>query len=147
MSDLVLRRAAIDAIAKLLAYHGSEGSWIDQKEALDTLRNMPSAHPYKTDHGFIWLCPECGLEVHSDFQKCVRCGHERADTAQPEWKKGKWVRVDEKPYFRKHFDRECCSECHMERKGKWLFCPYCGADMRGNNVERREKCHQNQSVK
>ena len=35
---------------------------------------------YKTNHGYMWLCPECGLSVHSDFAKCVRCGHERHDT-------------------------------------------------------------------
>lgn len=32
---------------------------------------------YKTNHGFMWLCPECGLIVHSDFTKCVRCGKVR----------------------------------------------------------------------
>lgn len=37
-------------------------------------------HPEKPDHGYMWICPECGLVVHSDFWKCVRCGWER----QPE---------------------------------------------------------------
>ena len=32
---------------------------------------------YKTDYGFMWLCPKCGLPVHSDYTKCVRCGHNR----------------------------------------------------------------------
>ena len=32
---------------------------------------------YKTNHGFMWLCPECGLIVHSDFTECVRCGKVR----------------------------------------------------------------------
>ena len=27
--------------------------------------------------GMMWTCPECGLEVHSDFGKCPRCGAER----------------------------------------------------------------------
>lgn len=28
-------------------------------------------HP---DHGYMWICPECGLVVHSDFEKCPKCG-------------------------------------------------------------------------
>ena len=31
---------------------------------------------YKTNHRYMWLCPKCGLSVHSDFAKCVRCGHD-----------------------------------------------------------------------
>lgn len=23
----------------------------------------------------MWICPNCGLEVHKDFKKCVRCGY------------------------------------------------------------------------
>lgn len=40
---------------------------------------IPSAQPErkKPDHGYMWICPECGLEVHSDFARCVRCGWER----------------------------------------------------------------------
>ena len=32
---------------------------------------------YKTDYGFMWLCPKCGLPIHSDYTRCVRCGHNR----------------------------------------------------------------------
>ena len=32
---------------------------------------------YKTNYGFMWLCPKCGLPIHSDYTKCVRCGHNR----------------------------------------------------------------------
>lgn len=28
-------------------------------------------------HGYMWTCPICGLEVHSDFTKCLCCGYER----------------------------------------------------------------------
>ena len=40
---------------------------------------VPSAEPErkKPDYGYMWICPECGLEVHSDFVRCVRCGWER----------------------------------------------------------------------
>ena len=44
-SDLISRQAAIDAIHNLYAIHGSEGSWIDQKDAFKALNNLPSAQP------------------------------------------------------------------------------------------------------
>lgn len=31
----------------------------------------------KPDHGYMWICPKCGIEVHSDFERCVCCGNER----------------------------------------------------------------------
>ena len=45
MDDLISRQAAIDAIHNLYAIHGSEGSWIDQKDAFKALNNLPSAQP------------------------------------------------------------------------------------------------------
>ena len=46
----------------------------------DRIQQLPPIQPepqYKTDYGFMWLCPKCGLPVHSDYTKCVRCGHNR----------------------------------------------------------------------
>ena len=45
--------------------------------------------------------------------------------------RGKWVKVDEQPYFRKHFHKVCCSVCRKQGYDYWNFCPNCGADMRG----------------
>ena len=45
MDDLISRRKAIDAIHNLYAIHGSEGSWIDQKDAFKALNSLPSAQP------------------------------------------------------------------------------------------------------
>ena len=49
-----------------------------------------SAEPqhWETDHGYMWLCPSCGLAIHSDYNKCVRCGNKRP-SAEPKRKKGK----------------------------------------------------------
>ena len=48
--------------------------------AQERQEDEPSTQPnYKTDHGYMWLCPECGLAVHSDYDRCVRCGHERRE--------------------------------------------------------------------
>lgn len=27
-----------------------------------------------TTHGYMLVCPNCGLDVHSDFENCPRCG-------------------------------------------------------------------------
>ena len=45
--------------------------------------------------------------------------------------KGEWQKVDEQPYFRKHFHKVCCSVCRKQGYDYWNFCPNCGAEMRG----------------
>lgn len=50
--------------------------------------------------------------------------------------RGKWQKVDEQPYFRKHFHKVCCSVCRKQGYDYWNFCPNCGAEMRGDNNER-----------
>ena len=45
--------------------------------------------------------------------------------------RGEWQKVDEQPYFRKHFHKVCCSVCRKQGYDYWNFCPNCGADMRG----------------
>lgn len=45
--------------------------------------------------------------------------------------RGEWVKVDEQPYFRKHFHKVCCSVCRKQGYDYWNFCPNCGAEMRG----------------
>ena len=27
--------------------------------------------------GCMWVCPNCGLDVHVDYDRCVRCGERR----------------------------------------------------------------------
>ena len=49
--------------------------------------------------------------------------------------KGEWIKVDEQPYFRKHFHKVCCSVCRKQGYDYWNFCPNCGADMRGEQCE------------
>ena len=92
-SELISRQAAIDAIHNLYAIHGSEGSWIDQKDAFNAVNNLPPA--------------------------------------QPERKKGKWIKNDNGTYS--------CSLCHSwipeEQYYYAQFCLYCGADMRGEQNE------------
>lgn len=35
-------------------------------------------------------------------------------------------KVDEQPYFRKHFHSYTCPVCHKKVESKWPFCGYCG---------------------
>ena len=51
-------------------------------------------------------------------------------SAEPERKTGEWI--DGMPYVNSHW--KVCSECHVSAPdscGGFNFCPYCGADMRG----------------
>lgn len=74
--DLISRQATIAKKVLLEDWTGKEYDAV----LVSDIENMPSAQP---DHGYMWFCPECGLPVHSDFVKCVRCGFVRHDT-QPE---------------------------------------------------------------
>lgn len=85
MDDLISRQAAIDALGKPPEFkislrksyeEGRNDQWFDDVSALS---RVPSAETErkKPDHGYMWICPECGLEVHSDFVRCVRCGWDR----------------------------------------------------------------------
>ena len=46
MNDLISRQAAIEAIHNLYAIHGSEGSWIDQKDAFKALMDEKKTNEY-----------------------------------------------------------------------------------------------------
>ena len=53
--DLIGRQEAIDAIHNLYAIHGSEGSWIDQRDAFNAVNNLPSAQlDRKLIDGYMW---------------------------------------------------------------------------------------------
>ena len=80
--DLISRKAAIEAMGEEPAVWTDSESEIAERNQwqadVNAIMSVPSVQPeYKTDHGYMWICPTCGLIVHSDFDKCVRCGHER----------------------------------------------------------------------
>lgn len=46
---------------------------------VDTITEYCKEHNYVlcekgTEHGYMLVCPNCGLDVHSDFESCPRCG-------------------------------------------------------------------------
>ena len=71
IGERVLVQGYVDEIRKdTIIIRNSGGYFGTSPNEIDT---------YKTDHGYMWVCPDCGLVVHSDFKKCVRCGHKRED--------------------------------------------------------------------
>ena len=88
-SDCISRQEAIDAALSAADDWDGGCNKSRDKYITNALLDLPSVHPkfpenwWKTDHGFMWLCPHCGLPVHSDFEECLRCGIKR-QSAQPE---------------------------------------------------------------
>lgn len=39
-------------------------------------------------------------------------------------------KVEEQPYFRKHFHVQCCPQCYQRIEKQWNFCPKCGQMIR-----------------
>ena len=92
MSDLISRQEAIDDAHRQLWYRMNQQGMKDRID--EWLKSLPAAELdasyWQTDNGYMWLCPRCGLALHSDFDECVRCGNKRP-SAEPERKKGKWI--------------------------------------------------------
>ena len=42
-------------------------------------------------------------------------------------------KVDEQPYFRKHFHDYVCPVCHKKIELRWKFCGHCGQRLRKEN--------------
>ena len=58
----------------------------------------------------------------------------RFPSAEPERKKGQWVKTGQSFIHPNKFRNYSCSECGYDiEKIKYNFCPSCGADMRGKN--------------
>lgn len=73
-------------------------------------------------------CSKAGADIREMLDKL-----EDLPPAQPERKKGKWIRISDEPFA----DRFECSECGKLppiENYEWRlsdYCPNCGADMRG----------------
>lgn len=72
MDDIISRKDVIDFLVIAANRIGAYG-YLSAKEINDYISNFPSAID-RPDHGYMWICPECGLPVHSDHEKCPRCG-------------------------------------------------------------------------
>ena len=95
-NDYILRSDATTLISQLPAYHGSEGAWVDQKDALDALNAIPAADvepKRKTGtwteenvyfDSYAWRCSVCkedwnlieGTPFENNMRFCPKCGAE-----------------------------------------------------------------------
>lgn len=81
-NDYILRSDATTLVSQLPAYHGSEGAWVDQKDALDTLSAIPAADVEPKRKMGRWidlddhlLCSSCGAShTKPDKNYCPNCG-------------------------------------------------------------------------
>ena len=117
MNDLISRQAAIDALDKIIAMN-----YKDWARAQNAIRQLPSAQPEK--------CEDCG-----NFNKTMVL------IPQTERKTGRWMIRDN--HATGWYDITC-SECGEDvtsvapcigflpnARVIWDYCPFCGADMRG----------------
>lgn len=75
MSDLIERDMALEKMADYVA-SGYADSAEDFEEYSRIICQLPPVTPQ--NHGKMLICPSCGLDVHSDFKYCPRCGRKDA---------------------------------------------------------------------
>ena len=131
--DLIDRQAAIEAIhedADWLAAQGSDWQVERMERDKSILKSLPSAEPEQLEK-----CPIYGGVCLHPSDQCYACPRH----AGAERKTGKWICQADDYIWN-------CSECDFEIDGTgcidpleylkiYNFCPNCGADMRGEQVE------------
>ena len=73
-------------------------------------------------------------EFRGIFAECEK-NLNALQSAQPERKKGKWIKWDFKTFGAFGDWEYKCSNCEKVYGGEYNFCPNCGADMRGGADE------------
>ena len=116
MNDLISRQAALDLAKDIIVPTKDGGVYRHRCIDPDEIRELPSAQP------------EITLESAIDYLHSIGWmqEHDRilTESAQPERKKGKWVRYAECDCLK-------CDQCGMPSINVQNFCSRCGADMRG----------------
>ena len=140
--DLISRQAAIDALHTWFRDGFDEDKWWNSTHVLAAIEGLPSVQQERK-----WeTCFECPLS--HGCPKIKGCTNEQAIEyasqipsdcplpAQPERKKGEWLRYGEDGYPNNEdtvfWQCDQCLEQYTGRAKKIPnFCPNCGADMRG----------------
>lgn len=73
--------------------------------------------------------PDCVVAEINALPSADADAYTRITGLEPDAVQGEWQKVEEQPYFRKHYDTVCCSVCRKKGNRKWNFCPNCGARM------------------
>ncbi len=155
MSDLISRQAVIDALKKCHKYciDPFDSYHIDIEDAEARLRDLPSAHS-ESDWSYDEDEKEITIVVPNDIYESTESifltvGYEgelglrgTMYFAQPERKKGKWIKkmrvIETEKYI--SYDPDwycaCCGAKYDPHIAKIVnFCYVCGADMRGEQDE------------
>ena len=74
-TDAISRQVVLEAIEddNRNGHYSCFASNNDAECFKQIIRELPSVTPQEP-RGEMLICPECGLDVHSDFKKCPRCG-------------------------------------------------------------------------
>lgn len=151
--DLISRSAAIEALYDVFFDGDLKAAYPDKADVvLDVIRKLPSAQPGSKELSFthkaldtismqaaITAIQKAYADTEGGTDKCAvwknvgltNALHIMQDlpSAQPERKRGRWIRNDNGTYS--------CSLCHSwipeEQYYYARFCLYCGADMRGED--------------
>ena len=142
MSDLIDRQAAINALINL---------WADMPfgnpaltEIKECVERVPSAQPEKRTekrtetHACDLISRQAAIDaiekmnIPEDMCVFEIVSHIELEiatlpSAQPERKKGKWIQTN--PLGRS--DNIVCDQCGHDSIAEFIYCPNCGADMRG----------------
>lgn len=124
---------ALKDLAEINVRHGCDDKWITALNmAIEALSAKPQTDLISRADAikvFIdWGMKEFGFHDLNRNERFIDAlsALPSADAVQGEWQK-----VEEQPYFRKHYDTVCCSVCRKKGNRKWKFCPNCGARMKG----------------
>ena len=134
-SDTISRQAAIDIV------EFECGEWQGlAKTIVGEIEHMPAAQPFEIQEILDYLDTKLHPIISPEHWNIYSELHDMISTlpsAQPERKKGKWVKIG-------HWGRSYkCNQCgnYLDfdgvnaGRGSANFCPNCGADMRGDKHE------------
>ena len=123
MSDLIDRQAALDVFKNLIDIGGIfteepliGGALIAVREAI---ARLPSVQPEQE-------CEKCIFRPFKQFQS--------EPSAQSEPKKGKWIEDPDENFASTYHCSNCGVSPVVDNYEQYVFsdfCPFCGADMRG----------------
>lgn len=131
MSDLISRQDAIEAIASRDETNGNVKVFTG-RQVNEILSDLPSARPtdgdlISRDEALQYIDKitnsGCGKSKSLEY---IRKYIERMDSARPT---GEWIGIESEPYCK-------CSVCGTyidDLDDYYSFCPFCGADMRGDD--------------
>ena len=126
MDDLISRRAALDAVYNCTdIYINNLPVMVDKADAYKALEELPSVHPQAKCIAKITLNEE-------QLRDAVEKAKHEVVTVLPQRKRGRWIpKIDIWGGTVRTTEGYNCSECHAWVDGEYSYCPWCGADMRG----------------